>query len=138
MASNRLKSLISEVEDGATILAELSTQLSKQIQSFEALLNRLPGKVAVRVPAHTGEALILARSSPESWSLYFAAHAGAEPIRLTTNASIEMKVKSVALFEPLVQHLSVFQRVKIAELKIACDTMSRLAEQLQLGKAEGQ
>lgn len=137
MASDRLKQLTAQVAADAAILQQWSTQLSEQVRSFEAFLTSLPGKVAVRVQGVDGAILQFGRSG-STWRLILQEPGDDRGTNLCLSGSVEDKIRGIALFEPLLEHLATVQRERIAQLEEACQTVSRFVDGLGLNQKEGQ
>lgn len=137
MASDQFNKFISNLNQVSTSLSELSTKLSKQIEGFEAILNNLEGKVSVTVKGPSDDLLAFQRSADGVWRLNYSHGSGAGWLSLTSNASVEVKIRSVALFSLLLPAIAKQQTERVAELKQACEAMSRFGEEIGVNLLEG-
>ena len=166
MASDRVRELFEQVESLSDSYATESSRLSDYIEAFEKRLIALKGKTCVQVeerglrlgfgrwsdrwrltvsgwPKDTTcepEALPFSKvTSPNTVDVGIfgrAINAGLN-IKLLKDASVDIKVRVVPMFEPLLAQMVHTYRKRKNDVREACGTMSAIAARLGLDEKEG-
>ena len=119
MSTHRIRELTDKCNHLSHSFATKATELSKKIEAFENQLKALEGKIETEVRT-SAVVLSFQRANRDDWQLSVPHNGKLIPL---TDASLDIKIKAVSGFEPLLEAMITKHERMTVNLTKALDTI---------------